>query len=262
MIKLENVTFKYDEVVLDDISINIKKNKVTFIIGINGSGKTTLANIISGLLFSKNGKVYLDDIELTKKIDNKIIRKKVGMVFQNPSNQIIFSKVYDDIKFTLENMKYPKDEIPTLIKNSLEKVNMINYIDANPYKLSGGQKQRVAIASQLSYSPDYLIFDEATSMIDISGKKDIYKLLKTLKKNMGIIYITNDMSELIYADDIIILDNHKAYKYSLLDIVKNNDILTRHKLNIPFILKLASLLNIKNIDKINEKYILERINDL
>lgn len=262
MIKLENVTFKYDEVVLDDISINIKKNKVTFIIGINGSGKSTLANIISGLLFSKNGKVYLDDIELTKKIDNKIIRKKVGMVFQNPSNQIIFSKVYDDIKFTLENMKYPKDEIPTLIKNSLEKVNMINYIDANPYKLSGGQKQRVAIASQLSYSPDYLIFDEATSMIDISGKKDIYKLLKTLKKNMGIIYITNDMSELIYADDIIILDNHKAYKYSLLDIVKNNDILTRHKLNIPFILKLASLLNIKNIDKINEKYILERINDL
>lgn len=262
MIKLENVTFKYDEVVLDDISINIKKNKVTFIIGINGSGKSTLANIISGLLFSKNGKVYLDDIELTKKIDNKIIRKKVGMVFQNPSNQIIFSKVYDDIKFTLENMKYPKDEIPTLIKNSLEKVNMIDYIDANPYKLSGGQKQRVAIASQLSYSPDYLIFDEATSMIDISGKKDIYKLLKTLKKNMGIIYITNDMSELIYADDIIILDNHKAYKYSLLDIVKNNDILTRHKLNIPFILKLASLLNIKNIDKINEKYILERINDL
>lgn len=262
MIKLENVTFKYDEVVLDDISINIKKNKVTFIIGINGSGKSTLANIISGLLFSKNGKVYLDDIELTKKIDNKIIRKKVGMVFQNPSNQIIFSKVYDDIKFTLENMKYPKDEIPTLIKNSLEKVNMTDYIDANPYKLSGGQKQRVAIASQLSYSPDYLIFDEATSMIDISGKKDIYKLLKTLKKNMGIIYITNDMSELIYADDIIILDNHKAYKYSLLDIVKNNDILTRHKLNIPFILKLASLLNIKDIDKINEKYILERINDL
>ena len=262
MIKLENVTFKYDEVVLDDISINIKKNKVTFIIGINGSGKSTLANIISGLLFSKNGKVYLDDIELTKKIDNKIIRKKVGMVFQNPSNQIIFSKVYDDIKFTLENMKYPKDEIPTLIKNSLEKVNMIDYIDANPYKLSGGQKQRVASASQLSYSPDYLIFDEATSMIDISGKKDIYKLLKTLKKNMGIIYITNDMSELIYADDIIILDNHKAYKYSLLDIVKNNDILTRHKLNIPFILKLASLLNIKDIDKINEKYILERINDL
>ena len=196
MIKLENVTFKYDEVVLDNISINIKKNKVTFIIGINGSGKSTLANIISGLLFSKNGKVYLDDIELTKKIDNKIIRKKVGMVFQNPSNQIIFSKVYDDIKFTLENMKYPKDEIPALIKNSLEKVNMIDYIDANPYKLSGGQKQRVAIASQLSYSPDYLIFDEATSMIDISGKKDIYKLLKTLKKNMGIIYITNDMSEL------------------------------------------------------------------
>lgn len=261
MIKLENVTFKYDKVILDNINLNIDKNKITFIIGINGSGKSTLANIISGLLFSKSGQVYLDDIELTKKTDNKLIRKKVGMIFQNPSNQILFSKVYDDIKFTLENMKYPKEVIPTLIRNSLEKVNMIDYIDANPYKLSGGQKQRVAIASQLSYNPDYLIFDEATSMIDINGKNDIYDLLKILKKDMGIIYITNDMSELIYADDIVIVDNHKIYKYSLSDIIKNNDILIRHKLNIPFILKLASSLNIKDIDKINEKFILERVDE-
>ena len=262
MIKLENVTFKYDKIILDNISLDIDKNKITFIIGINGSGKSTLANIISGLLFPKSGSVYLDDIELTKKTDNKLIRKKVGMVFQNPSNQILFSRVYDDIEFTLENMKYPKEEISTLITSSLEKVKMIDYIDTNPYKLSGGQKQKVVIASQLSYDPDYIIFDEATSMIDINGKNDIYKLLKVLKKNMGIIYITNDMNELIYADDIVIVDNHKVYKYSFSDIIKNNNILTKHKLDIPFILKLAKSLNITDIDNINEKFILKRVDKL
>lgn len=259
MIKLENITFKYDKVVLDNINLNIDKNKITFIIGVNGSGKSTLANIISGLLFPKSGKIYLDDIILNKKTNNKLIRKKVGMVFQNPSNQILFSKVYDDIKFTLENMGYNKEEIPLLIKDSLKKVNMIDYIDTNPYKLSGGQKQRVAIASQLSYNPDYIIFDEATSMIDVNGKKDIYSLLKILKKNMGIIYITNDMSELIYADNIVVVDNHKVYTYSLADILKDNGILTKHKLGIPFILKLANKLGIKDINQLNEKYILERV---
>ena len=259
MIKLENVSFKYDKVILDNINLNISKNKITFIIGINGCGKTTLANIISGLLFSSSGKVFLDDIEINKKTDNKLIRKKIGMVFQNPSNQILFSKVYEDIKFTLENMKYNKEEIPQLIHSSLEKVSMTPYIDANPYKLSGGEKQRIAIASQLSYSPEYLIFDEATSMIDINGKKDIYKLIKNLKKNIGIIYITNDMSELIYADDVVIVDNKNVYKYSISDIIQNNNILTKHKLDVPFILKLASSLGITNAKNINEKYILERV---
>ena len=136
---------------------------------------------------------------------------------------------------------------------------MLNFINSNPYKLSGGEKQRIAIASQLSYNPDYIIFDEATSMLDINSKKDIYKLFKTLKKDIGVIYITNDISEIIHADDIIILDNTKAYKYTLSNIIKNNNILTKHKLNIPFVLKLLNKLNIKDIKNINEEYILERI---
>ena len=259
MIKLENITFKYEKTILDSINLTINKNKITCIIGVNGSGKTTLASIISGLLFSQSGHIFLDDIEINKKTDSKLIRKKIGMVFQNPNNQILFSRVSDDIKFTLENLKYPKNEIPTIIKKSLEKVNMLNFINSNPYKLSGGEKQRIAIASQLSYNPDYIIFDEATSMLDINSKKDIYKLFKTLKKDIGVIYITNDISEIIHADDIIILDNTKAYKYTLSNIIKNNNILTKHKLNIPFVLKLLNKLNIKDIKNINEEYILERI---
>lgn len=262
MIKLQNITFKYDKVILDNINLCIDKFKVTFIIGTNGSGKSTLANIISGLLFSQNGKIYLDDIELNKKTNNKLIRKKIGMVFQNPSNQIIFSKVYDDIKFTLENMKISKDIIPNRIKDSLKEVSMLDFIDVNPYNLSGGQKQRIAIASQLSLKPDYLIFDEATSMLDINGKKDIYVLLKSLKKDMGIIFITNNMEELIYADDIVIIDNKKVYKYTISDIINDNSILTKHKLDIPFIFKIASALNIKDINGINEELLLERIDNI
>lgn len=259
MIKLQNITFKYDQVVIDNINLNIDKKRVTFIIGPNGSGKSTLANIISGLIFPQSGKVYIDDIELNKKTNNKTIRKKVGMVFQNPSNQILFPKVIDDIKFTLENMKVKEEKIPGIIRESLKKVSMFDYIEANPYNLSGGEKQRIAIASQLSLNPSYLIFDEATSMLDINGKNDIYKLLENLKKEMGIIFITNNMDELKYADDVVILDNHKVYKYGINDIIKDNSILTKHKLEIPFIFKLAESLNIKDVKDLNEKSILERV---
>jgi len=259
MIKLQNLTFRYDKVILDNINLCIDNSKVTFIIGPNGSGKSTLASIIGGLLFPQSGSIYLDDIELNKKTSNKIVRKKIGMVFQNPSNQILFSKVYDDIKFALENMKISKNKIPNRIKESLKEVNMLDFIEANTYNLSGGQKQRIAIASQLSLKPDYLIFDEATSMLDISGKKNIYNLLNSLKKDLGVIFITNNMEELIYADDIIIIDNQKVYKYTLSDIIKENSILTKHNLDIPFIFKIAKSLNIKDPKDLNEKSILERI---
>lgn len=261
MIRLENITFHYNKVILDDINLNIDKNKITFIVGTNGSGKSTLANMISGLLFPQKGNIYLDNIKLDKKTSNKLIRSKVGMVFQNPSNQIIFSRVYDDIKFTLENMDVPKEDIANIIKESLMKVNMLDKIDANPYQLSGGEKQRIAIASQLSLHPDYLIFDEATSMLDINGKKDIYQLIKELKNEIGIIFITNNMDELIYADDVIIISHKKVYRYELKDILKDQTILAKHHLDIPFIFKIAKALHIKNVKDFNENSIIERLED-
>lgn len=259
MIRLQDIAFKYDKVIFSNISLDIDKSKITFIIGPNGSGKSTLANIISGLLFPQVGKVYLDDLEVSKKINNKIVRKKVGIVFQNPSNQILFSKVYDDIKFTLENMKIPKDEIPVIIHESLKEVGMLDFIDANPYNLSGGQKQRIAIASQLALKPDYLIFDEATSMLDPYGKKEIYQLIQKLKGKMGIVFITNNIDELLYADDVIIIDQQKVYKYTLSELLKENSILTNHKLDVPFLFKIANALNIEKTDDFNENTILERI---
>lgn len=259
MIKLNNVTFKYDKVVLEDINLKIHKSKITYIIGNNGSGKSTLASIMSGLLHPTTGNISIDDIDINKKTNNKLVRKKIGMVFQNPSYQILFTKVYDDINFILENMNIQKDKRDKIIKDSLQKVNMLDYINANPYNLSGGQKQRIALASQLSLNPDYLIFDESTSMLDINGKNDIYKLIKKLKKEIGIICITNNMEELIYADEIIIIDNKKAFKYDINDILNNTTILKEHNLDIPFIFKIANKLNIKNIKDVNEEYLLRKI---
>lgn len=259
MIRLQGITFKYDKVIFSNISLDIDQSKITFIIGSNGSGKSTLANIISGLLFPQVGKVYLDDLEVSKKINSKIVRKKVGIIFQNPSNQILFSRVSDDIKFTLENMRIPKEKIPSIIQESLKEVGMLDFIDANPYNLSGGQKQRIAIASQLALKPDYLIFDEATSMLDSHGKKEIYHLIQNLKGKMGIIFITNHMDELLYADDVIIIDRQKVYKYTLSDILKENSILTNHKLDVPFLFKIANALNIEKPDDLNENTILEGI---
>lgn len=259
MIKIEDVSFKYENDVLSDLNLTINEKKITFILGQNGTGKSTLANLLSGLLFPQKGKITIDNLIINKKTNTKCIREKIGLVLQDPNNQIIFSRVYDDLKFILENMHYPKDDINNQIKNSLKKVNMENFLDKNPYNLSGGEKQRIAIASQLLLNPNYLIFDEATSMLDINGKKKIYELINKLKKNTSIIFITNNIDEIIYADDIIILDNKQAYKYTINDILNNNKILSKHHLQIPFILKIANILNIKDANLLNEDYILKEI---
>lgn len=263
MIKLEEVTFGYDDEILENISLDIKANEITFIIGKNGSGKSTLANIISGLAKINKGVLTIDDEVINKKTKIKSFREKVGVVFQNPSNQIVFSRVYDDIKFTLENIDTPKDKIDDAIKEALREVEMEEFINSNPYNLSGGEKQRVAIASILAMNPKYIIFDEATSMLDIEGKKAIYKLIQKLKeKGIGVIFITNIMDELIYADRVLILDNKKVYSYTKKELFNNMDILREHKMTIPFILKVVEKLKLKNINASTEEEILKGIDEL
>lgn len=263
MIKIEKLNIGYEKNVLENINLEIEKGKITFIIGKNGSGKSTLGNAISGIKKFKDGKILLDSINLKKEKNLKKIRTKIGMVFQNPSNQILFTKVYDDIKFTLENMKVPKEKIDDIIKEALTKVDMLDYINFNPYNLSGGEKQRIAIASILALKPDYIIFDEATSMLDINGKEDIYKLLSKLKKDgLGIIFITNIIDELIYADDIIILNNKNASKYSKKELFSNMNILKENDLDVPFTLKIIDILKKKNIIANNKNDILKEIEKL
>ena len=260
MIKIENLTCKYDEnTILENINIEIEPSKITFIIGENGTGKSSLAKIITGLNFKYSGKVYIDNELITKKTKIEDLRKKTGIVFQNPDNGIVFNKVYDDVKFILDNLNI-KENVDKIIEEALKTVNMEKHINSITYNLSGGEKQRIGIASVLALNPKYIIFDESTSMLDINGKKEIYKIINNLKsKNIGIIFITNIMDELIYADEIIILSNKKAEKYTKKEILNNTEILKKHNLKIPVNLKLIEILRKKGIKASNEEEILKGI---
>lgn len=260
MIKLENVSIGYDKNILENINITLPKDKITFIVGKNGSGKSTLLHALAGLKKIKTGSFTIDDTVIDKKISNQEMRQKVGIVFQNPDNQIIFNKVYDDIKFTLENMHVNASAIDNIIKDALKEVDMLDNIDRNPYELSLGQKQRIAIASILALKPPYMLFDESTAMLDINGKKDIYELFIKLKqKKIGVIATTNIMDELIIADDILIIDNKDIYKYTKEEIIDDIDILTNHGLTASFLLKTMHILKKKGKKVLNEEDILKEL---
>ena len=142
------------------------------------------------------------------------LRKLIGMIFQNPDHQIVMNNVYDELNFTINNLTGNKDNKDKIME-VLKTVDLIDFINSNTYNLSGGEKQRLNIASILSIKPKYIIFDEATSMLDDTNRLKIYNLVNELKqKDLGIIFITNNMEELFYADDILIIDNKKIIKYS------------------------------------------------
>ena len=228
MITIKNLNYKYKtgEFALSDINLEIKGNEFVTIIGKNGSGKSTFSKLLSGLVKFKNGEIKIDNLDLSNKKQELDIRKNIAIVFQNPENQIIFDKVYDDIAFGLKNLGFSKDEIETRIDESLKQVNMLEFKDSYTTELSGGQKQRIAIASSLAINPKVLILDEPTSMLDPSSKKQVYEILKTLKESgITIIYITNFIDEILLGDRTIIFENGKIkkdfYKKDLLSNLEN-----------------------------------------
>lgn len=258
MIKVEDLsyTFKEGNTGLNNINLSFSRGEVVMIIGDNGSGKSTLLSSIANL--SKyHGKIYLDETDI-RKIKNKEYRKRVGIVFQNPNNQVIFNSVYDDIKFTLDNLEI--DDVDKKIKEALKLVNMEDYINSNPYNLSMGQRQRVALASVLSSNKEFLLLDEVTSMIDYNGKQEIYKLITKLKKqNVGIIMTTNIVDELIYADRIIIMNNNHevAGIYDKKDLFNNLDLL--EGFHIPFKFKLINKIGYNKIKDLSDEELIKYV---
>lgn len=244
MIKFENVSFGYsEEDVLKNISIEIPKGKYTCILGHNGSGKSTIAKLILGLEIQKHGKIFVDELEVNEQNLDEI-RNKVGIVFQNPDNQFIAQTVEDDIAFTLENACVPSEKMQPLIEKYANHVGMLKYLKHEPEKLSGGQKQRVALASVLVGKSEYVIFDEATSMLDPIGKKEILSLIQEVHKNQNltIISITHDMEEVINADHVIVLEKGKvALSGTFQEVFKNKRILESLKLKNPFVLEVKDI---------------------
>lgn len=204
MIKLENVYFKYPEFEIKDVNLEIDKGEIVAIIGNNASGKTTLIQLIAGLLKIKKGQISIDGVPVKKS------EKIIGIVFQNPDNQIIFNNVYDDIAFTLRNFDIPKTEFDERIDFALSLVGMKDFKEKETFSLSTGQKQRIVIANMLAIRPDIIIFDEASVYLDPSTKQELYKLFLNLK-NQGItvIFTTNLLEEVVFADKIVCMEHGK-----------------------------------------------------
>lgn len=255
IIEVKNLSFEYEENsrTIDNISFSIKEGTYTTFLGHNGSGKSTIAKLLMGLLEKKSGDIYIGGIELNEQRLYDV-RSKIGIVFQNPDNQFIGSTVRDDIAFGLENMCIDPSKMDDFINEFASKVNMLDFLDHEPTKLSGGQKQRVAIAGILAMAPSVVILDEATSMLDPKGKKEINELVHKLnkEKNITIISITHDIEEAALSDEVILLGNGKIVNQGSPEEVLSNvkDIIDL-SLELPFAYQLSDSL-IKqsvNIDK-------------
>lgn len=209
ILEVKNASFSYTGKVfaVKNVSFSAEKGEYIAIVGHNGSGKSTFARLLNGLLQPSSGEIVVDGFSSSDKSSLFEIRKRVGMVFQNPDNQLVASIVEDDIAFGPENLGVCREEIGKRIDFALRAVGMENYRHASPERLSGGQKQRVAIAGVLALKPQILVLDEATSMLDPVGREEIAKVVSDLVDNgVTVISITHYMDEAVKADKVYVLD--------------------------------------------------------
>jgi energy-coupling factor transport system ATP-binding protein len=243
IIKTENLTFSYssaDEllpvIVLDDLNLEVEKGTFVAVIGHNGSGKSTLAKHFNAILLPQGGSVFVSGMN-TKNEDLVIeIRRRIGMVFQNPDNQIVATVVEEDVAFAPENLGYPSDEIRRRVDESLKTVGMYEYRNHAPHRLSGGQKQRIAIAGALAMEPECIVFDEPTAMLDPAGRESILHVLRDLRDNRGvtIVLITHHMDEAVDADRVIVLsDGEVLLDGTPREVFVDVDVLKQTGLGVP-----------------------------
>ncbi len=245
LIKASNISFSYDDKVdaLHCATFSFEEGKSYAVIGHNGSGKSTLAKILIGLLKASDGEITAFDLPYNSK-NIKEIRSRLGIIFQNPDNQFIGASVRDDIAFGLENRRVPTKKMEGIIQEFSKEVGMEDYLDYEPSSLSGGQKQRVAIAGVLSMHPDVIILDEATSMLDPKGKKEVLDLIAKLRKEnpkLTLISITHDIEEAFSHDEIIVMNRGRVVlRGDKKEVLEHSDILESCRLDIPFMYKLAN----------------------
>ncbi|MBR3382235.1 MAG: energy-coupling factor transporter ATPase [Clostridia bacterium] len=213
MLSIENVSFTYESgaSALEGVSLEIRDGEFLCIVGHNGSGKSTLAKMLNGLLLPTEGTVTLDGMDTSD--DDKLldIRRRVGIVFQNPDNQIVTTVVREDVAFGPENLGVPTEVMAVRVDEALRSVGMEQYADSAPHMLSGGQKQRIAIAGMLAMEPEVLVLDEATAMLDPLGRKDILSIVKKLhdEKGITVVMITQYMEEALYAERVVVMNGGK-----------------------------------------------------
>lgn len=218
-IEVKNISFSYDDednksdFDIDGLSLTVDKGEFVAILGANGSGKSTLAKLLNLILAPKSGEIYIDGFPITKEnlTEKEIIeiRKDIGMVFQNPDNQLVATIVEEDVAFGPENLGISPEEIRERVDNALETVGMSEYKRHSPHQLSGGQKQRIAIAGIIAMMPRCIVFDESTAMLDPHGRKEVMDTIIKLNREKGItvIAITHYMNEALLADRVIVMND-------------------------------------------------------
>ena len=230
---------------LKGISFSVREGEFVALVGHNGSGKSTLAKLMNGLYLPTSGDVTVKGMNTKDAGSLFEIRKSVGMVFQNPDNQMVASIVEDDVAFGPENLGVEREEIEKRVTESLESVGMTEYRMRTPHKLSGGQKQRIAIAGVLALRPRVLVLDESTAMLDPVGRREVLKVVMDLrqKENMTVILITHFMDEAIKADKVIVMNDGKAVMSGTPgEVFERADELTSYGLDLPHAAYIAAKL--------------------
>lgn len=255
MIKINDVKYSYENSeteALRGVSISIADGEFVAIVGHNGSGKSTLAKMLNALQLPSSGSVTVFGMDTADESKTLDIRKKVGMVFQNPDNQIVTTVVEEDVGFGPENLGVPTEEIIRRVHDALEAVDMLDYVKSAPHMLSGGQKQRIAIAGMLAIEPQVLVLDEATAMLDPLGRKDILRIVKDLnrKKGITVIMITQYMEEAVIADRVIVMNEGLvAFEGTPAEVFRRGTELRKINLDVPPMVELRDDLAARGIIK-------------
>ena len=255
IIKLDNVSFYYkaynddgtvgSAVGVENLSLEIAEGSFVALVGHNGCGKSTLAKLLNGLLIPKSGTVTVNGLDTANKDNIFEIRKNVGMVFQNPDNQMVASIVEEDVAFGPENLGVPQPEIVERVNEALAQVGMSEYARRSPHKLSGGQKQRIAIAGALAIRPKVLVLDESTAMLDPLGRREVLEVAHSLnKQGMTVVLITHFMEEVLNCDTVVVMSGGRVVKTGApMEIFEDGELLKTVGLTAPRTIELSQMLS-------------------
>ena len=248
IIEVKDVEFRYEgaeEEAVAGVSLRVERGEFVAVLGRNGSGKSTLAKLLNALNIPQKGEIWIDGVAAHEEANSLEVRKKCGMVFQNPDNQIVATVVEEDCAFGLENLGVPPEEIRRRVDEALRVVGMRDYAEAAPHMLSGGQKQRVAIAGVLAMRPQIIVFDESTAMLDPSGRREVFAVAEELNRRDGItiVWITHFMDEALRAGRLLVMDAGKvALEGAPREVFEKTEEIRKMGLDVPPMAQLAAQL--------------------
>ena len=248
IIEVKDVEFRYEgaeEEAVAGVSLRVERGEFVAVLGRNGSGKSTLAKLLNALNIPQKGEIWIDGVAAHEEANSLEVRKKCGMVFQNPDNQIVATVVEEDCAFGLENLGVPPEEIRRRVDEALRVVGMRDYAEAAPHMLSGGQKQRVAIAGVLAMRPKIIVFDESTAMLDPSGRREVFAVAEELNRRDGItiVWITHFMDEALRAGRLLVMDAGKvALEGAPREVFEKTEEIRKMGLDVPPMAQLAAQL--------------------